>query len=77
MSQKINLTATVSVSPVEKRCKFLSKVVVWQGNLIVAHATLGGKLNPDQALMEFKKNPTKFTASPKFTGTLPALALAA
>jgi hypothetical protein len=52
--------------------------MIWQnGTLPVAHATLGGKLNPAQALAEFKKNPAKFTAAPKFAGTLPALALAA
>ena len=74
---KINLTATVSTTPVEKRCKFLTKVLILNGALHVAHATLGGKFNATDALAEFKKNPAKFTATPKFVGALLALAKAA
>lgn len=74
---KINLTANVTVSPVESKAKFLSHVLIVNGDTHIAHAKLAGKYNTAQALAEFKKNPAKFTATPKFVGALPALAKAA
>ena len=77
MSQKINLTAAITVNKVEGKAGFLSHILIKQGELHVAHAKLVGKYNEQQALAAFKREPNKFTATPKFTGALNALALAA
>lgn len=74
---KINLTANVSTTRVEGKAKFLTHVLIVNGNTHIAHAKLVGKWSSEQALAEFKKNPAKFTATPKFAGTLNTLAQAA
>jgi transposase InsO family protein len=61
MTVKIELTATVTVSPTGRsQCPTVSKATVWLSDTVVAFIQKGGSYTPKQILDLFRKQPQLF-----------------